>query len=113
MNLLTLMPKVVVVVPCIPKHLDHLPGLFQSINQQTLHPEKVIVTLSETNNYDCKRFEIKYRPHLDSDIELEFNCIDCKNNSAENRNRAISNYEGIDFISYIDDQRSYLPLIFF
>ena len=102
-------PKVVVVVPCIPKHLDHLPGLFKSINQQTLHPVKVIVTLSETNNYDCKRFEMMYRPHLESYIELKFNCIDCKNNSAENRNRAISNYEGIDFISYIDADDEMCP----
>lgn len=102
-------PRVVVVVPCIPKHLDHLPGLFKSINQQTLHPVKVIVTLSETNDYDCQRFEMMYRSYLDSDIELKFNCIECKNNSAENRNRAIKNYDGIDFISYIDADDEMCP----
>ena len=102
-------PRVVVVVPCIPKHLKYLPGLFKSINQQTLNPEKVIVTLSETNDYDCQRFEVQYRPFLNKEIELKFNCIECKNNSAENRNRAIKDYEGIDFISYIDADDEMCP----
>lgn len=101
--------RVVVVVPCIPKHLKHLPGLFKSINQQTLLPIKVIVTLSETNQKDCDRFENMYRSHLNKKIKLKFNCIECKNNSAQNRNRAIKNYEGIDFISYIDADDEMCP----
>jgi len=101
--------KVVVVVPCIPKHLKHLPGLFKSINQQTLLPVKVIVTLSDTNDYDCKRFKMMYISYLNKNIELDFNCIECKNNSAENRNRAITNYDEIDFISYIDADDEMCP----
>jgi glycosyltransferase involved in cell wall biosynthesis len=94
--------NVVVVVPCIPKHLKYLQGLFKSINNQTLIPTEVIVVLSETNDYDCKRFESQYREFLKKEIKLNFKCVDCKNNSAQNRNRAIDNFEGIDFISYID-----------
>lgn len=102
-------PKVVVVVPCIPKHLKHLPGLFKSINQQTLHPNEVIVTLSQTNQVDCKRYEEEYRKELNKEIKLNFKCINCKNNSAENRNRAITDYSNIDFISYIDADDEMCP----
>lgn len=101
--------NIVVVVPCVPKHLSYLPGLFDSINKQTLHPTKVIVTLSQTNDYDCKRFEIMYRQSLDSDIDLEFKCVKCKNNSAENRNRAVTNFKGIDYIAYMDADDEMCP----
>jgi hypothetical protein len=94
--------NIVIVVPCIPKHLKHLPGLFESINNQSYYPRKVIVTLSETNESDCKKFENKYRENLNENITLEFKCVENKNNSAENRNRALTDFEDIDYISYID-----------
>ena len=101
--------NIVIVVPCIPKHLKHLPGLFESINNQSYYPRKVIVTLSETNESDCKKYENKYRENLNENISLEFKCVEEKNNSAENRNRALTNFDGVDYISYIDADDEMCP----
>ena len=101
--------QIVVIVPCIPKHLKHLKGLFNSINKQTKKPDKVIISLSETNSPNCKKYENEYRNFLDNDIELKFNCINSKKNSAENRNRAITNYKNIEFISYMDADDEMCP----
>ena len=92
--------NIVVVVPCIPKHLKHLEGLFKSINEQTHIPNKVIVSLSETEPSKNEQLRLEYKDKLNT--ELEFNCINEKQNAAENRNRAIKNYDNIDYISFMD-----------
>ena len=101
--------NIYIIIPCIPKHLKHLPQLFKSINSQNLKPTKVIVTLSDTNDNihsENNYYKSIYQKYLNN-IKLEFDCINIKQNAAENRNRGIynllsNNLNNDDYILFMD-----------
>ena len=94
-------PKTIsVVIPCIPKHVQHLEGLLDSIQSQTLLPQAVIIALSETNNQECTKLQKQFQK-LYHNFKIIFNCVEHKAYAAENRNRGASVVK-TDYITFID-----------
>jgi len=101
--------KIAVVVPCVPKHIQYLKGLFNSINNQTKLPNKVIISLSGSNDKEGKVVKELYSPILNPSIELIVDCVELKQNAAENRNRSIKHCNDIDYIAFMDADDEMCP----
>ena len=59
-------------VPCILKHAKHLPTLIQSINNQTLLPYEIIISLSSTDKVNGERI----RKQLNNISKVNIKVID-------------------------------------
>ena len=94
-------PRIAIVIPCIPKHVKYLKGLFKNINKQTRKPYKVIVALSSSNSEICLHVK-SLKKHLDTSIKLIVDCISQKNNAASNRNRSLKHCLDVQYISFMD-----------
>tara|TARA_A100001015_G_scaffold303296_1_gene392732 strand:- start:7037 stop:7789 length:753 start_codon:yes stop_codon:yes gene_type:complete len=94
-------PRIAVVIPCVPKHIKHLPKLLNTINQQTRKPNKVIIALSSSNSKNCQ--EVKtLKKHLDDKIIFIVDCCKEKKNAASNRNRCLKHCLDVKYISFMD-----------
>jgi GT2 family glycosyltransferase len=85
--------KIGVAIPCYNGHINQLYVLLDSIEKQTILPDKVVVSTSSTKEF--KNNNIYSFP-------LEIIVVEEKNNAAKNRNRAASFLTDMDFISFID-----------
>lgn len=85
--------KIGVAVPCYHGHVNNLYNLLDSINSQTILPNKVVVSSSSTEKIDITK-EYKFN--------LEIIIIKEKLNAAQNRNNAISKLLDMDYITFMD-----------
>ena len=85
--------KIGVAIPCFDKHLSYLFLLLDSIEAQTLMPDKVCVSCSSTEIFPPSR---KYSFPLEIVLTSE------KRNAAQNRNIAMDRLRDMDYISFMD-----------
>ena len=84
--------KLGVAIPCYYGHITNLFVLLDSIENQTIIPNKVVVSSSSTTNIDINK---KYSFDLDV-ITTEEN-----KNAAQNRNSAASKLLDMDYITCV------------
>ena len=85
--------KIGVAIPCFDKHLTYLFLLLDSIEAQTVMPDKVCVSCSSTATFPSSR---KYS------FPLEIVLTNEKRNAAQNRNIAMDRLREMDYISFMD-----------
>jgi glycosyltransferase involved in cell wall biosynthesis len=85
--------KIGVAVPCYHGHINNLLSLLDSIDAQTILPNKVAVSCSSTDKLDITK---KYK------FDLEIIIINEKQNAAQNRNNASSKLADMDYVTFID-----------
>lgn len=85
--------KLGVAIPCYCGHINNLFILLDSIDSQTILPNKVVVSSSSTNSFEMKK---KYSFSLEIIITGE------KQNASQNRNAAASRLLDMDYITFFD-----------
>ena len=85
--------KIGVAIPCFDKHIPYLFLLLDSIEVQTVHPDKVCVSCSSTAILPPSK---KYS------FPLEIILTKDKRNAAQNRNIATSQLRDMDYITFMD-----------
>jgi len=85
--------KIGVAIPCYYGHINNLFFLLDSIDSQTIVPNKVAVSCSSTDKLDIIK---KYNFELDIFVTNE------KLNAAQNRNNAISKLLDMDYVTFMD-----------
>jgi Glycosyl transferase family 2 len=85
--------KIGVAVPCYIGHVDILYNLLDSIEYQTLIPNKVVVSCSSTSNFFLQK---------NYSFPLEIITTYEKKNAAQNRNIAAANLKDMEYITFID-----------
>jgi len=86
--------KIGIAIPCYKGHIQHLSILFDSIENQTVLPDKVVVSCSSTE--DDVEFIKTYRFPFEIVVTPEFK------NTAQNRNIAAAHLMDMDYISFFD-----------
>ena len=84
-----------IAVPC---YIGHIPRLFEfldSVENQTLKPNKVFVSCSSTEEFPFHKLK-------NYSFSLEIKITEEIKNDAENRNIAISNLLDMDYITFMD-----------
>ena len=76
-----------VIIPCVPTHTQHLPDVLQSIRDNTMAPDHVIIALSETSAATCAGMRDELQRVLGDAIPLRMTCTESKANASTNRNR--------------------------
>ena len=88
--------KIGVAIPCYVGHISKLTRLLDSIEAQTVRPDKVVVSCSSTTE----------RPFPVQIYHYSFPCIiiaiEACRNAAQNRNRAIRQLRDMDYITFMD-----------
>jgi glycosyltransferase involved in cell wall biosynthesis len=84
-----------VAVPCYVGHIPRLFDFLDSVENQTLKPDKVFVSCSSTKEFPFNELK-KYS------FPLEIKITEEKKNAAENRNIAIENLLDIDYVTFMD-----------
>ena len=97
---------VCVVIPCVPKHLEHLPGLLATIAEQTLPAAHIVVALSETGDEECGRTVASLRALVSTPLTLT--CVSAPAYAGQNRNRG-GELCASEFISFIDADDLMMP----
>jgi glycosyltransferase involved in cell wall biosynthesis len=85
--------KIGVVIPCYYGHVNKLFQLLESINSQTIFPNKVVVSSSSTDELVIDK---QYK------FDLEIVATTENLNAAKNRNKASSKLSDMDYITFID-----------
>ena len=85
--------KIGVAIPCYYGHIEKLHILLDSIQSQSVLPNKVIVSSSSTHLFENKKVY---------SFQLEVIISEEKKNAAENRNIAASRLLDMDYITFID-----------
>lgn len=85
--------KLGVAIPCYHGHIQHLHNLLDSIDSQTVLPDKVVVSSSSTEKIEITR---KYKFPIFIIITPD------KKSAAQNRNIAIANLMDMDYVTFID-----------
>lgn len=85
--------KIGVAVPCYYGHIQRLYDLLESIEKQTICPDKVVVSISSTSVFNYNK---KYC------FNLEVIVTEDNKNAAQNRNIAASQLLDMDYITFID-----------
>ena len=85
--------KIGVAVPCYYGHIQRLYELLDSIDKQTILPDKVVVSSSSTSVF-------KYNKEYC--FPLEVIVTEDKQNASKNRNIAASKLNDMDYITFID-----------
>lgn len=85
--------KIGVAIPCYHGHVNNLYNLLDSINLQSIVPDKVVVSSSSTYKIEITK---TYNFPLYITITPE------KKNASQNRNIAISNLMDMDYVTFID-----------
>ena len=86
--------KLGVAIPCYYGHIGNLFVLLDSIERQTILPNKVVVSISSTG--------ISFENKQTYSFSLEIIITEEKQNAAQNRNIAASNLGDMDYITFID-----------
>ncbi len=84
-----------IAVPCYKRHIPHLQTLFQSIQNQTLYPAKVVVSCSSSEEADCEQIQTDYPFPIQILRHRE------RKNAAENRNIAAATLN-TDIVCFFD-----------
>jgi len=85
--------KIGVAIPCYQGHIERLFDLLKSIQNQTILPNKVVVSTSSTSSFFYTE---------EYSFPLEVIPIEEKKNAAQNRNIAASRLNDMDYITFID-----------
>ena len=85
--------KIGVAIPCYYGHIQRLSDLLDSIEKQTILPDKVVVSSSSTSELKCDKIY---------SFPLEVIITECKQNASKNRNVAASKLLDMDYITFID-----------
>jgi glycosyltransferase involved in cell wall biosynthesis len=85
--------KIGVAVPCYYGHIERLYELLNSIEKQTILPDKVVVSSSSTSVFKFNK---------DYSFPLEVIVTEYKQNASKNRNIAASKLNDMDYITFID-----------
>ena len=85
--------KIGVAIPCYYGHIQRLYDLLESIEKQTILPDKVVVSSSSTSELKCDKIY---------SFPLEVIVTECKQNASKNRNVAASKLLDMDYITFID-----------
>jgi glycosyltransferase involved in cell wall biosynthesis len=85
--------KIGVAIPCYHGHIENLFNLLDSIQSQTVLPDKVVVSCSSTKLVENKNVYT---------FPLEILICEEQKNAAQNRNIAASNLLDMDYITFID-----------
>lgn len=82
-----------VAIPCYFGHIKNLINLLDSIEEQTIKPNKVVVSCSSTKDkIETKKYN----------FSLEINITEEHKNAAQNRNIAASKLTDVEYITFID-----------
>jgi glycosyltransferase involved in cell wall biosynthesis len=93
--------KIGVAIPCYIGHIDPLFKLLDSIQNQTVIPDKVVVSSSSTKKTDLE-LNCYFEKVKQYTFFLEIITIEEKKNAAQNRNIAASKLSDLDYITFID-----------
>jgi hypothetical protein len=85
--------KIGVAIPCYYGHIQRLYDLLESIEKQTVLPNKVVVSSSSTSELKCDKIY---------SFPLEVIITENKQNASKNRNVAASKLLDMDYITFID-----------
>lgn len=85
--------KIGVAIPCYYGHIQRLYDLLDSIEKQTIIPDKVVVSSSSTSEFKSNKIY---------NFPLEVIVTEDKKNAAKNRNIAASKLNDMDYITFID-----------
>jgi glycosyltransferase involved in cell wall biosynthesis len=85
--------KIGVAVPCYYGHIQRLYELLDSIEKQTMLPDKVVISSSSTSVFKFNK---------DYSFPLEVIVTEDKQNASKNRNVAASKLNDMDYITFID-----------
>ena len=85
--------KIGVAIPCYYGHIQRLYDLLESIEKQTILPDKVVVSSSSTSELTCDKIY---------SFPLEVIVTECKQNASKNRNVAASKVLDMAYITFID-----------
>jgi glycosyltransferase involved in cell wall biosynthesis len=85
--------KIGVAIPCYYGHIDQLFFLLDSIEKQTILPDKVSVSCSSSQTFENKKTY---------SFPLEIIVTEEKQNAARNRNVAAAKLQDMDYITFID-----------
>ena len=85
--------RIGVAIPCYNGHISRLYDLLESIEKQTILPDKVVVSSSSTSELKCDK---KYS------FSLEILITENKQNASKNRNVASSALPDMDYITFMD-----------
>ena len=94
------------VIPCIPRDIEKLNRLFESIKKQTYQPYEIIIAISECNFNDCEKLKLKLKKIYGYDV-IMLNTLE-KQGPGENRNRGAAIAKG-DVISFFDADDAMYP----
>jgi hypothetical protein len=85
--------KIGVAIPCYYGHIERLYNLLDSIEKQTIIPDKVVVSSSSTS---------EFKSNKTYNYPLEVIVTEDKQNASKNRNIAASKLNDMDYITFID-----------
>jgi len=91
--------KIGVAIPAYNGHIQSLFNLLDSIQNQTMIPDKVVVSCSSSKDADFDIYSEKIKTYT---FHLQIIANEEKKNAAQNRNIAASNLYDVDYISFID-----------
>jgi len=91
--------KIGVAIPSYNGHIQQLFQLLDSIQSQTIIPDKVIVSCSSSKESDFDVYNEKLKKYS---FFLQIITNEDKKNAAENRNIAASKLTDLDYITFID-----------
>ena len=86
--------KLGVAIPCYYGHIGNLFVLLDSIERQTILPNKVVISISSTG--------ISFENNQTYSFPIEILITEEKQNASRNRNIAASNLGDMDYITFID-----------
>jgi glycosyltransferase involved in cell wall biosynthesis len=75
-----------VIIPCHPKHVQHLPNLLETLNAQTVTPDEVVISISEMEKSNPTDIEKLLKGTYV--FPLEVRMTNSKKGAGQNRNRA-------------------------
>ena len=85
--------KIGVAIPCYYGHIQRIYDLLDSIEKQTVLPDKVVVSISSTSEFKINKIYC---------FTLEVIVTENKQNAAKNRNVAASKLNDMNYITFID-----------
>jgi hypothetical protein len=91
--------KIGVAIPAYIGHIEYLFKLLDSIQMQTIIPDKVVVSCSSTKNEDFDFYCEQIKKYT---FDLKIITSEDKKCAAQNRNTAASKLTDVDYITFID-----------
>jgi cellulose synthase/poly-beta-1,6-N-acetylglucosamine synthase-like glycosyltransferase len=75
-----------IIIPCHYKHVQHLPNLLEKLNEQTVTPDEVVISISEMDKSNPADIEKIFKGAYVFSLEVRMTCS--KKSAGQNRNRA-------------------------